>query len=191
MGKKRIFISFDYEHDEDLRHALVGQSKYPNSPFEFENWSVKKHLTGNWKEKVRRRIRRTDLTIVICGEHTHTAEGVADELAIAREEGKPYFLLRGRKGKICTKPKTAFRDDDILVWTWDNLRKHIADKTFIESVIDWLDTPTPWILAGGVALGLLIWRQKKRDRPVQRRQPVETSFRQTWLDSPDSWKVMY
>ncbi len=126
MAKKRVFISFDFDHDEDLRNLLVGQAKNPDSPFDIADWSVKEHLTGDWKEKVRERIRRTDLTIVICGEWTHTATGVAEELRITREEGKPYFLLWGRAGKKCTKPKTALPSDKIYKWTWDNLKKLIG-----------------------------------------------------------------
>jgi len=126
MAKKRVFISFDFDHDEDLRNLLVGQAKNPDSPFDIADWSVKEHLTGDWKEKVRQRIRRTDLTIVICGEWTHTATGVAEELRITREEGKPYFLLWGRADKKCTKPKTALESDKIYKWTWDNLKKLIG-----------------------------------------------------------------
>lgn len=80
MTTKRVFVSFDYEHDEDLKNALVGQSKYDNSPFDFADWSVKEHLSGDWKEKVRSRIRRVDVVAVLCGHHTHTATGVAEEL---------------------------------------------------------------------------------------------------------------
>jgi hypothetical protein len=126
MAKKRVFISFDFDHDEDLRNLLVGQAKNPDSPFDIADWSVKEHLTGDWKEKVRERIRRTDLTIVICGEWTHTATGVAEELRITREEDKPYFLLWGRADKKCTKPKTALESDKIYKWTWDNLKKLIG-----------------------------------------------------------------
>lgn len=126
MAKKRAFISFDFDHDEDLRNLLVGQAKNPDSPFDIADWSVKEPLTGNWKEKVRERIRKTDLTIVICGEWTHTATGVAEELRITREEGKPYFLLWGRSDKKCTKPKTALDSDKMYKWTWDNLKKLIG-----------------------------------------------------------------
>lgn len=126
MAKKRVFISFDFDHDEDLRNLLVGQAKNPDSPFDIADWSVKEPLSGNWKEKVRERIRKTDLTIVICGEWTHTATGVAEELRITREEGKPYFLLWGRSDKTCTKPKTALDSDKIYKWTWDNLKKLIG-----------------------------------------------------------------
>ena len=126
MAAKRAFISFDFDHDEDLRNLLAGQAKNPDTPFEIQDWSVKEPMTGDWKEKVRIRIRKTDLTIVICGEHTHKATGVATELSISRDEKKPYFLLKGRADKTCTKPSTAGATDKIYRWTWDNLKALIA-----------------------------------------------------------------
>ena len=77
MPPKRAFISFDFDHDEDLRNLLSGQSKNPDSPFEIRDRSLKEPLTGDWKEKVRRRMDNVDLVIVVCGEHTNTANGVA------------------------------------------------------------------------------------------------------------------
>ena len=123
---KRAFISFDFDHDEELRDALVGQARNPDSPFQIADGSVREPFANNWKAKVRKRIRKTDLTIVICGEHTHTARGVAAELTISREERKPYFLLWGRPRKTCRKPAMALSSDEIYEWTWDNLRKLIA-----------------------------------------------------------------
>lgn len=120
--KKAAFISFAYEHDEFLRTAIVGQSKNQDSPFDIIDRSVKEHLTGDWKEKVKGRIQRADLVIVICGEHTHTAAGVSVELAIAREVGKPYFLLKGYGDKKCTWPTTVSQTDKMYDWTWENLR---------------------------------------------------------------------
>src|SRR5213594_2257893 len=99
MALKRAFISFDFDHDEDLRNMLAGQAKHPDSPFEIKDRSLKEPLTGDWKEKVRRRMDNIDVVIVMCGEYTHTAKGVAAELTIAREAKKPYFLLWGRNGK--------------------------------------------------------------------------------------------
>ena len=125
---KRVFISFDFDNDEELRDALVGQAKNPDSPFEIADYSVKEPLTGNWKEKVRNRIQMADLTIVICGEHTDAAKGVAAELTITREEQKPYFLLNGRHNKTCKKPVTALKTDGIYQWTWKNLQILIAGE---------------------------------------------------------------
>lgn len=125
MPTKRAFISFDFDHDEDLRNLLVGQAKNSDTPFNIQDFSVKEPMTGDWREKVRTRIRRTDLAIVICGEWTHTAAGVSAELAITREEAKPYFLLWGRSGKTCTKPTSALSTDKIYEWTWENLKNLI------------------------------------------------------------------
>src|SRR5260370_40261420 len=126
MAKKRVFISFDYDHDETLRAFLVGQSRNEDSPFELADWSIKEVLTGNWKDKARGRIRAVDLVCVICGDHTDTATGVSAEVQIAQEEGKPYFLLNGYSNRTGKKPKAAKDSDKIYNWTWDNLKSLIA-----------------------------------------------------------------
>jgi hypothetical protein len=118
----RVFTAFDYDHDEGLKTMLMGQAKHPDSPFEMHDWSVKDPLPGDWKARVREKIRKVDQVIVLCGEHTHTATGVSTELTIAREEGKPHFLLCGYSDKTCTKPASARQDDKMYRWTWDNLK---------------------------------------------------------------------
>lgn len=125
QSKKRVFISFDYDHDSDLKVLLIGQSKNEDSPFEIADYSVKEHLTGDWKEKARTKIRRAEIVCVICGEYTNNAVGVSAELTIAQEEEKPYFLLNGRADKTCVKPKSAKSSDSIYKWTWSNLKNLI------------------------------------------------------------------
>lgn len=125
MGK-RVFTSFDFDHDEDLRNLLIGQSRNPDSPFELSDWSVKEPMTGDWKARVRTRIKKCELMIVICGQYTSSATGVSTELEIAQEELLPYFLLWGRSDKQCTKPKSAKESDKIYKWTWDNLKALIG-----------------------------------------------------------------
>lgn len=126
MAQVPAFISFDFDHDEDLRNLLVGQAKNSDTPFNIADQSVKEPLSGDWKAKVRARIRRTGVVIVICGEFTASAQGVGDELKIAIEEAKPYFLLWGRKGKTCQRPPNARSTDKIYDWTWENLKNLIA-----------------------------------------------------------------
>jgi hypothetical protein len=126
MAAKRTFISFDYDNDPDLKILLAGQAKNPDSPFTIADWSVKEHMTGDWKEKVRTRIRSVDIVCVICGEYTDKATGVATELTIAKEEKKEYFLLKGRADKTCKKPTSASAGDKLYNWTWDNLKNLIG-----------------------------------------------------------------
>lgn len=92
MAKVRCFISFDYDNDLDLKNLLVGQSKNDDSPFEISDWSIKE-ASPTWQKEARDRIKKSDQVIVICGQHTDTATGVAKELSIAQEEGKSYFYL--------------------------------------------------------------------------------------------------
>lgn len=125
VAKVRAFISFDYHNDEGAKIMLAGQAKHAESPFDFTDASVDDHLTGDWKDKVRRRIANADIVIVLCGEKTNTATGVATELQIAKQLGKPYFLLWAYSGKTCTKPTSASADDKIYNWTWDNLKRLI------------------------------------------------------------------
>ena len=128
MATKSVFISFDYDHDNDLRGNLVAEARKPESPFSITDWSVQEPIDENWRREVRDRIRRVDLMIVICGEHTHDAAGVAAEVTIAREEDTPYFLLKGRRRRTCTKPRNALSSDEMHRATWENI------KNLIESV---------------------------------------------------------
>jgi len=124
--KKRVFISFDFDHDEDAKIMLAGQAKLPDSPFDFKDASVKEPLTGDWKEKVRRRMDNIDVVIVLCGEYTHRASGVAAELTIAQEKDTSYFLLAAYTDKTCTKPTSAKSSDKVYKWAWPNLKTLIG-----------------------------------------------------------------
>ena len=53
---KKAFISFDYDHDSDLKNLLVGQAKNSDSPFEIADYSIKEPLTGDWEKKVKEKI---------------------------------------------------------------------------------------------------------------------------------------
>jgi hypothetical protein len=125
-GKKRVFISFDYDHDEGAKIMLAGQAKLPDSPFDFTDASLKEPLSGDWKEKVKRRMANIDVVIGLCGEHTHTATGMAAEIEIAQGKPVPYFLLAAYSDKTCTKPTTAKYSDKVYNWTWENLKNLIA-----------------------------------------------------------------
>ncbi len=124
MAKQRVFISFDYDHDNEIKVLLAGQAKLQDSPFDFTDASVKDHMTGDWKEKVKRRLKNCDQAIVLCGEYTHTATGVTEELKIIKEIGLPYFLLSGRKEKSI-RP-SGHSNESMYTWEWANLKALIG-----------------------------------------------------------------
>lgn len=121
MQKRRAYISFDFDHDNDLKIMLVGQARNPASPFDIIDMSIKEVVSENWKANARRRIKSCDIVIVICGAYTNHATGVSAEIRIAREENIPYFLLAGRSDIGVQKPTAAYSSDKIYNWTWDNL----------------------------------------------------------------------
>lgn len=121
----RAFVSFDYDHDLVMKGALLAQSKLSDSPFAIADWSIKE-ASPTWKSEARSRIRHCDVVIVLCGRHTHTATGVAEELKRAREEGIPYFLLAGYPTGDVTTPSTALPSDKLYKWTWDNLKNLVG-----------------------------------------------------------------
>jgi hypothetical protein len=123
--KVPVYISFDYDHDSDLKTLLVGQAANEDSPFSIADWSIKEP-SSDWKDKARERIKRVEQVIVLCGEYTNTATGINAEIEIARDEEKPYFLLAGRASGKNKKPTAALSADKIYNWTWDNLKTLIA-----------------------------------------------------------------
>jgi hypothetical protein len=88
--KPRVFISFDYDHDEDLKHSLVGQSKLTDSPFDISDWSIKEPIQSiNWEKPVYEKIQKVNTVIIIVGEATYKASGVIKEIAMAKHAGIP------------------------------------------------------------------------------------------------------
>ena len=120
--KKKVYISFDYDHDLELKGALIGQSELPDSPFEIVDYSIKETISGNWKGEAREKLRKVDFMIVICGHNTHTATGVSAEITIAQEERIPYYLLAGRQS-YSTRPRTARTTDKLHQWKWSYLKQ--------------------------------------------------------------------
>lgn len=79
MAKVPVFISFDYDNDNDLKVLLAGQAKHDDSPFDIVYHSIKEE-SADWKEKARTRIKRSEQVIVICGEYTDKAVGVDSQI---------------------------------------------------------------------------------------------------------------
>ena len=121
--RRNVFISFDYDHDKQLKDGLVGQSRYPNSPFTVSDFSMKSPAAqSRWKSEAKKRIDMCSVVIVMCGQHTDRAAGVSAEIEIARELNKPYFLLQGYSNRRCVRPRAALRSDKMHRWSWDNLK---------------------------------------------------------------------
>ena len=66
MEKKRVFFSFDFDADQNLKHHMVGQLKLDTSPFAAADWSMKEAAPQwNWEAEAESRISRSDVVVVL------------------------------------------------------------------------------------------------------------------------------
>ena len=123
MDKPKVFVSFDYDTDHELKEGLIGQSLLEDSPFSVTDVSLKeREPEKNWRRKARRAIQSCDVFVVILGKNTHKANGVIDEIQIAKDLGKRRFQLRPQ-GK---KWQTMKNGGKLVVWTWNNLKREFS-----------------------------------------------------------------
>ena len=124
MKKKKVFISFDYDNDKDIKGCLAHQCQDLDfCPFDIVDLSLTKAIDEKWKKEVRERIKKCDCVVFLCGEHSSQAKGMAAEFSITREEKKPYFLLKGRRNNHVEKPLNSDKNDNIYPWRWNTLKR--------------------------------------------------------------------
>lgn len=120
MGKKRVFVSFDFDNDKKLKEFIIGQSRNPDSPFSVEDWSMKEAAPEkNWEVEAENRIKRSHKVLVMVGPYTHRASGVLKEVAMARKHNIPIFQVIGYRDSSPTPVPNAGR---LYRWNWDNLK---------------------------------------------------------------------
>lgn len=122
----RAFVSFDYDTDRDLYGNLVEQVGRGDPSIAIADQSLPSAVHDQaWKREARRRIRRADAVIFICGVNTHSAKGVEAEMSITQSERKPYLLLRGRRIVTCSKPRNARSTDVLQPWSWRKIESFL------------------------------------------------------------------
>lgn len=123
MPKKRVFVSFDYDHDLDLKNLLVGQALNPDSPFDITDNSLKEtQPEADWLANAKRAINRSEVVVVVLGGRTHSASGVKKEVKVTNDLGKPKFQLKVQG----SNPSRVEGAGVVYDWTWDNLKKLLA-----------------------------------------------------------------
>ncbi|MCD5326780.1 TIR domain-containing protein [Chromobacterium piscinae] len=121
MAKKRVFVSFDFDNDRVLKDFILGQAKLEDSPFDVVDHSLKEAAPErDWEKKARAAIGRAEIVLVMVGAHTHKAQGVLKEVAMAREAGVKIVQIIGYKDGNYTAVPNAGR---LYSWNWENLKK--------------------------------------------------------------------
>ena len=81
MLKKRVFVSFHFDHDKVLKDFIIGQARLDDSPFEVVDCSLKEAAPEKtWEYRARRAIKGCDVVLVMVGPYTHRAPGVLKEV---------------------------------------------------------------------------------------------------------------
>lgn len=121
MKKKRVFVSFDFDHDRALKAFILGQAKLNDSPFEVIDHSLNEAAPEhNWEAKARAAIKRSDIVLVMVGQYTHRAHGVLKEVAMARDADVPIVQIIGYRDGKYIPVENAGR---LYAWSWDNLKR--------------------------------------------------------------------
>jgi len=117
--RTKVFVSFDFDHDHDLKGSLVAQSKDPASPFRLIDFSlVESEPQPEWLSRAKSAIARCDVFVVILGLNTHQAPGVRKEVQIAKDLRKRRFQLKPQG----TNPTPVKDAGPVVNWTWNKLK---------------------------------------------------------------------
>jgi hypothetical protein len=122
---KRLFVSFDFDHDRTLKTFVIAQARLPDSPFSVVDLSLKEAAPEpTWEAKARVAISHAQVFMIMLGPHSARSQGVLKELAMARELNKPCFQIIGyRNGTSAWAVPNGGR---VYAWSWDNLKKLLA-----------------------------------------------------------------
>ena len=120
MSKTPVYVSFDYDNDKKLKDFIIGQSKLVDSPFSVIDHSIKKAVAGDWEIDAEKRIKRSDVVLVLVGPQTHFAQGVIKEVALGRKHRKKIVQVIGYRD---SNPKPVDNTGQLYRWNWENLKK--------------------------------------------------------------------
>ena len=94
MPTLRIFVSFEFDKDNDIKNNFFKQAKN-ETHHRVKNSSLNESYPDqHWQQKARKAIEKCDVVIVLIGEDTHNAPGVETELRIASQLKKPIFQVK-------------------------------------------------------------------------------------------------
>ncbi len=119
MASLKIFVSFEFDKDGDLKGNFFEQAKR-HTKHHIKNSSLNEaYPTGTWKAKARAEICKCDAVIVLVGPDTHNAQGVKTEIDIARELNKPIVQIVPQSWPYSGVPSLK----DSIRWKWKRINK--------------------------------------------------------------------
>ena len=119
MIKTPVYVSFDYDNDRLLKEFIIGQSKRTDSPFSIIDHSIKTAVPTDWVAEAERRIKLSDVILVMVGHYTHSAQGVIKEVSLGIKHGKKIVQVIGYRD---SNPKPVLNAGTLYRWNWQNLK---------------------------------------------------------------------
>ena len=127
MANVGIFISFDFDRDEELHRSFYSQADGGDSKHNIEDCSLNEpyrpEKTNEWTKKAEEQIKKSDIVIVIVRDDTHSSRGVIIEVDIAKRLHKPIFQIRPKKATA--GPVKGI--DKLIPWKWKRIDVEIDE----------------------------------------------------------------
>ena len=123
MRELKIFVSFEFDKDGELKNNFFEQAKH-HSPHQIQSSSLNEaYPDQQWKDKARSAIYNCDVVIVLVGQDTHNAPGVRTEVDIARRLEKPVLQV-----VPCKRPYKGVPGlDEPIRWKWKRINAKLDE----------------------------------------------------------------
>jgi CTP synthase (UTP-ammonia lyase) len=126
MADPRVFISFDFDHNETEKTLFVGQSKHSNTPFSIQDWSAKSSMAqSEWEAIVKDKINKCNMVIVLSGKTMASASGVAKEIKMAKDQNVPVFGVYVGGANTTSNLPTGIQRNRTISWSWESIANAI------------------------------------------------------------------
>ena len=127
MANPRVFISFDFDHNETEKNLFVGQSRNSNTPFNIEDWSSKSSLPqAQWEMIIEDKINKCNMVIVLSGKTMASAIGVNKEITMARNQNVPVFGVYVDGANTNSNLPVGLPRGRTISWSWDAIANAIG-----------------------------------------------------------------
>ncbi|HNY25501.1 MAG TPA: TIR domain-containing protein [Alphaproteobacteria bacterium] len=128
----RVFVSFDYDNDKNMKNVFTAQAKNDKIAFDFADFSCKETLPqSKWEEMIKNKINTCNVLLVLVSTHSVQATGVKKEIKMAVDQNVPVIgiYLPDSNGnywssKNATLPEGLY-SSNCETWTAENVQSLI------------------------------------------------------------------
>ena len=123
MSTLNIFVSFEFDRDNELKNNFYKQAK-ELTQHRIRNCSLNEASPDEtWRTRAREAIRECDVVVVLIGQDTHNAQGVIVETDIARSLNKPIIQIKPQGRTYNGLPHL----EDPILWRWRDINAKLDE----------------------------------------------------------------